>query len=994
MHRLFFIWLICATQAVTGQEHSFTFKLPVPATTSAGVYTRDNVLVRTLWNAIQRPAGIINETWDGRDDLGHAVPSGNYHVKLVHSRVKYQWEGTIGNSSDSISGPTKHRGYYHCMRGLAFSGSFGYFCTGYSEGSPSLAKFHTATPNQKIEFFSPKTQTGDINFVAADAKMVYWGAFDANIPKNSFVFATSVSNDEEVKFSAGSGYTVKYGKTYKYALSISNQKANITGLAVQKKGEFLLVARAGIDELQVLNKRTGKLVKTLKFPRPRSICVDNDDNLWMTTGINNVSGYRINSDGTLSPTRLSLGGLEDPVAIQVSPGGKIIAVADGEKSQQVKFYDVRSGEQKSVLGTAGGYFSDATVTDEKFYFNDAVGKRLTFIAYQDDGSFWVGDPGNLRVQHYSADNRFINRIMSLGATYSTWVDKKNIKRLWADYLEFSIDYNAPLSGKTGWKLVKNWGANISAAYDRSEKFRFITTLSNGRTYGFLRNKTGREVVEFPATGQLRFSGITRTAGLNFVMAQDGSLQSFAKAAPGGRSTMHEFGLAGFDAAGNPYWKPVHQVLDTTPVLTQNDPNAAPLAETVTSTDKVIIYVPNAVRKYVDRKPESWLTGYHLGALQKGMDRWLWRTELATNRNYKGRFPPPGVFDIGNGVIDNAGGSLCIVDRNIITSYHGEFWKNAQTNKFNHYLDNGLAIGQFGITRPETNGHAAPGMAGNALTPILVRSTDGNLFLYHGDESDHAGVHRWKITGLKTIREEEIPLKPAPAKVLSRAQRQPATIDLMEGLKYDAVLTNDNGVGWQRSPAEDINQDPYTNIFTVSTNVLKQDRLSSPDVFIKFARDEPVTYHVTRTLGEGTVTRSWTLAGYVAYPNNMPNGQSIFQYLDVLDEKGKLLTTFYVEMNRKSKPFSALIFGNKKLIRSGVDHVVKKAMSEFTRLEITMAGGIATFKYGTGKAISAPVFDPGGNWRKPALLRCRFESIKGGAVYGATLGLKDLTFTRQ
>ncbi len=993
MNRLFFIWLLWFSGTIFGQEQAFTFQLPSAATTSAGVYSRDNVLVRTLWNAVLKPAGITKATWDGLDDFGNPVPPGNYHVNLVSNRVKYQWEGTIGNSSDASSGPTKHRGYYHCMRGLAFSGSFGYFCTGYSEGSPSLAKFHIATPNQKIEFFTPKTQTGDINFVAADEQMVYWGAFDANIPKNSFVFATRVLNDEEVNFSSGSSYTVKYGKTYKHAVSISNLKANITGLAVQKNGDFLVVARAGIDELQVLNKRTGKLVKSLKFPLPRSICVDIEDNLWMTTGINNVSRYRINIDGTLSAANVSLAGLEDPAAIQVSPGGKLIAVADGGKNQQVKFYDLATGDRITILGKAGGYFTDATVTDEKFYFNDAIGKRLTFIAYQDDGSFWVGDPGNLRVQHYSADNHFINRIMSLGATYSTWVDKNNITRLWADYLEFSIDYDSPLSGKSGWKLVKNWGANISAAYDRSEKFRYITTLSNGRTYGFLRNKSGREVVEFPARGQLRFSGITRMSGLNFVMARDGSLQSFSKAATGGRSTMHRFGLAGFDATGNPYWQTIPEVLATTPVITDNDPNSAPRAETITSTNKIIIYVPNAVRKYVDRKPESWLTGYHLGALQKGSDKWLWRTELATNRKYKGSYPPPGVFDIGNGVNDNAGGSLCIVERNIITSYHGEFWKNAQTNKFNHYLDNGLAIGQFGTTRPETKGHASPEMAGNALTPILVGSSDGTLFLYHGDESDHAGVHRWKITGLNTIREENIPLKPASLKTLSRIQRQ-VTIHLMEGLKHDAVLTNENGAGWERSPAEDINEDPYTNIFTVSTNVLKHERLSSPDLFIKFAREEPVTYRVTRSLGEGTVTRSWTLAGYVAYPNNMPNGQSIFQYLDVLDEKGRLLTSFYVEMNRKSKPFTALILGNRKLIRSGADHVVKKEMSEFNRLEISMSAGIATFKYGGSKAISSPVFDPAANWRRPAQLRCRFESVRGGAVYGATLGLKDLTFTRQ
>ena len=48
------------------------------------------------------------------------------------------------------------------------------------------------------------------------------------------------------------------------------------------------------------------------------------------------------------------------------------------------------------------------------------------------------------------------------------------------------------------------------------------------------------------------------------------------------------------------------------------------------------------------------------------------------------------------------------------------------------------------------------MAGNALSASVVE-VGGDLYLYHCDESHHGGVHRWKISGLTSIREQVIPI---------------------------------------------------------------------------------------------------------------------------------------------------------------------------------------------------------------------------------------------
>jgi hypothetical protein len=44
-----------------------------------------------------------------------------------------------------------------------------------------------------------------------------------------------------------------------------------------------------------------------------------------------------------------------------------------------------------------------------------------------------------------------------------------------------------------------------------------------------------------------------------------------------------------------------------------------------------------------------------------------------------------------------------------------------------------------------------GVAGNAFSPTLV--ADGErLFVYHNDESVHAGVHRWRLDGWQSVQE--------------------------------------------------------------------------------------------------------------------------------------------------------------------------------------------------------------------------------------------------
>ena len=81
------------------QAIPFSFHLANSGRTSAGVFTADGVLVRTLWSGTSLGAGSHTESWDGRNDDGLLAPDGSYEVRVLYNDVRYTWEGKIGNTA-------------------------------------------------------------------------------------------------------------------------------------------------------------------------------------------------------------------------------------------------------------------------------------------------------------------------------------------------------------------------------------------------------------------------------------------------------------------------------------------------------------------------------------------------------------------------------------------------------------------------------------------------------------------------------------------------------------------------------------------------------------------------------------------------------------------------------------------------------------------------------------------------------------------------------
>ncbi|CAN5697765.1 hypothetical protein BH10BAC3_BH10BAC3_03810 [soil metagenome] len=968
---------------------SFSFTLPRAATVSAGVYNGD-VLVRTLFNNKQYAAGTHSESMAALDDEMNSINSTDgLTVKVLSNNVKYEWEGVIGNTSAEKSGMSIHRGFMPVYYLIVNEGK-AYYSKYYSEGTPAQNMFELKNIQVKKRLFpdEPRGVGQATAAIATDGKYVYWGGSDpfggktkGNIKFANYVFATKVSDDAEVDFTRGNSYKNGIGRTYKSALDLTTDSASkITGLAVQKRGDFLFVSHG--YNLHILNKNSGELLKIITMPSS-ALAVDMKDNLWIATA-QYVKKYSVGSDGNISPL-LSLPIFVQPIAVAVTPDDNTVVVSDAGSSQQLKAFSNISGKSVWTFGQEGGYYKSAAVTNDKFYFSDSRMNYGTSLSFEKDGSFWVVDGGNCRVQHYGADRKFIERIMYLPHNYNMYVDPKVPERVFCDYLEFAVDYSKPLSPENGsWTFVNNWGANITK--DRDNKFMSLRPMkfSNGRTYTLLADIKNKryEIVELTPAGQLRFTGTYMAGTTGTYLNADGNIYKMPRKNVGSPMVFTKQPVKGFDATGNPLWGP-----DETIAKINNPGNDDPAYGGNTSTLKPGEKTNSNILLVFNGSGRG--EGFHLGGVKVGDDHFTWRAAKATTESYKGPFPTDGTYDIGNGV-QYAGNVALALEKNIFWGYHGEFWKQSQTNKWNHLYDNGLMIGQFGVTGPEVaDQEAAPGMAGNVSAASIVKVGE-TIYLYHNDEGHHSGVHRWKVTGLNTISEQVLPV------TFIEKKDNKGRVALTGKEAYDKI--NDDGLdGWKKQPANDIELDRNRNWWSVKTGSKTYNKFEGSDINIRFRQSAESQASLSKNLGSFN-TENWSLTGEINYDENFPEIESSKagvesaggQYLEISDANGKIIFRFFPLIDAASN--SIKLMANKTVVAQGEQAALTKELKQFQPFTIRLQNGRLFFKYSDFAEKQLMFFDAGANGKTPSVIRFYFWAK--GKASNRVVSFKNFEFNAE
>ena len=754
----------CADDGMT----RWTYTLPAAATTSAGVYTIDGVLVRTLWRGEARSPGPHEERWDRRDDAHAPVPDGRYVVRLLHHRLRYVWEGVVGNSSDTFDAALAHKSYGP-PTSLAIVGDEAYFAVGYNEAQPGVHGFRLATPQRATHPFPSADPFVGYELIAADAKRVFW-ANTGGYSKSSFVGAFDVAARAAVPFLAGSAVCLNRrpgsgecypDQDYRGVIDAGTSLIDApTGLAVQRSGRILAVAHGGRGTVRLFDKGSGQPLSEISVPLPAKgtnhLAMSVRGDLWTISG-RTVLRW---SDLEHRPrVVVRIEGLEAPVAIASTGDDEGVWVADGGASAQLKRFD-GEGRLRAVVGRRGGYASDPAVSSDKLCFRSREGEERTGIGAT-PGEVWVIDTCNNRMLRFRIDAsgtaRSDGEIAYLPASYASTVDHAQPRRVFANFLEFDVDDDAPLSPGRSFRLVRNWLPGLPAALVDGQTanfgfsgFQSVETLANGRTYAMLRSGSRQAIVELPGSGPARlvklFAAPLPRATAR-VLYEGGDL-GYALTGEQTQSVLR-LPLAGFDAQGDPRWASDPVLVARVPVRA-GSPNERgaftgilPPRFPVTASGRVVFLDPSVEGN----------EGFHLGAAQASDERWLWQASPTGRLDGKGSFQTKAI----DGSLHYGGNVVWASGRHIVYGYHGEYYKDlgngrvGQANQFMHFDESGLFLGQFGhpSTQPPTPLWA--GMSGNAFSLTLVRAA-GHLYLYHNDEWAHGGVHRWRIDGADEIGE--------------------------------------------------------------------------------------------------------------------------------------------------------------------------------------------------------------------------------------------------
>lgn len=747
----------------------WSYALPRDATTSAGVYDSDGILLRTLWRGERRSAGAHDEIWDGRDDHGVPVPAGTVEMRLLHHRIAYVWEGVVGNSSDTFDGALAHKAYLP-PTGIAVNGDEVIYASGYNERQPGLHVFRMQAPQRASRPFASIDPYAAHAMIAVDAKRLYW-ADVGGLSATSFIGAHDLASRRRVPFARGTAVCLARravigpcheAQQYDGVIDVEADAAQApTGLAVQANGRVLAVAHGASGRIRLFDKSSGEPLGELRVPMRagalNQLAMTPRGDLWVATG----RALERWSDLLGTPrVTAHVAGLELALAVAADPRDEGVWVADGAASAQLKRYG-GSGTLLTAIGQRGGYASDPAASTDKLCFAAREGDERTAVATASDGGVWIVDTCNNRMLRYRirGDGRYASdlAVAYLPAFYTSAVDHSQPRRVFANFLEFEVDDAAPLRPGASWRLVRNWLGSLPKGVVRPHAANFgfdgflaVETLASGRTVAMVHGEGGRQsLVELPASGPprlLKTLPAARPPATGMVLYENGDL-GHALVGAATQSVLRR-PLTGFNAGGDPVWADLPAELARVP-RTPGSPfdrgafSGMPPRFPVTGSGRVVFFDPSVAGN----------EGFHLGAAAIAGTRWLWQASPSGALDGKGSFQTRAV----DGSIQYGGNAVWAHGRHIVYGFHGEFYRDlatgrvGQANQFMHFDESGLFLGQFGEPSTRDPQPGQPGLSGNAFSPTLVRS-GGRIYVYHNDESSHGGVHRWRIDGADDIGE--------------------------------------------------------------------------------------------------------------------------------------------------------------------------------------------------------------------------------------------------
>ncbi len=783
----------------------FTYTLSENAMTSAGVYDENDKLVRTLWSVEEKAAGEHHGIWDGKNDYGKAVNDGNYYITVMSHNVNWDVYTIVGNTSQRVNKYLMMNEYCAISDMTVFKNRM-YYTTQYMENSRTWPYFNIDNPHIKGGYLEQRENKISIKN-CSDGEKVYWlesenvpvgestpdsngvgdeaaAGYDdkAHYYNRTFVAALDPVGNAEFVFEGGKAIHDFWGtgtnqRGHKSAIVIeyhnpSNARQSYGDIAVMQNGDYIIANYGYYDELNIIDKNTGYLAKTYAINEPNALGIDKNDNIWVAykdENENSVLGlFSIDAEGnlTLIKNAPSYVSPREIIAISVTPNGEDILLAYGDDNYQVASYRISDWSQNWLMGREESYKNDPTVYDDKFMFETITGTYesataldYTFITFDEDNAFWLGDSGNDRCLKFditSGEPVLVNDIYHPGVSYNVTADTNNPTTVFHGRHQYHLEYDAE-NPDDAWYPTKNWmyqtqdlAGSIMSLIDG------LTTLPNGKTYfAATTYRNGKYNIYELQDKVLRNTEINISG---YTVLNDGKMTLQKGAAltyegVEGKGFYQRY-FEGFDASGEPYWGDDVLIAFIPKTNMDFDINGK---SALTETGYLVDVGESNKRSKTDSRD------MRMKAIRAQITKdndYIWTACPATSDNYTGDFPDDGSLEVNAGYTWH---DAYAYGRNIIAQYRGEGYKQNQANKFYHMYDNGLCIGVFGNaawTRGEYDEAGAELVNGNGFVWTFVKSPSNPLdeaYTIQGGEAGMGGALVHKITGLSTIKEEKIPV---------------------------------------------------------------------------------------------------------------------------------------------------------------------------------------------------------------------------------------------
>ena len=754
------------------EETGNTYTLSEAKKVSIGVYTANDILLRTLTQYEDKTAGTYNvPSWDGLDEEGNDVTARADHYKVVANNLQANWDGVIGNTSDSFTGQSVWA-RFNLVQDIAIVGNDVYCAFGYSEGHASLAKFNKTDKHKLIELQTTRIVSPSFSKLASDGTYLYMAGgntMPTGEGRYTFFAKSTFANIGKYNYWEDMGDTYQlYSSTFKVGNKIieATEEYSLpavpTGLAVQQNNENLYLAREFRNTLTIINKNTGAIKSTQTYTKPKHCRIDINGDFWMVHGdtTETIEKYTINNTtGLLTSTGFTITGFVNIQGMDISPDGNTVVVNEAATYDQTFGYSTSTGSLLWTLGRAESYIDDSRVYNDKFLFTDIdeVQYEYAYVKYDTDGSLWIDDKGNQRQLIFDASRNYVDQIAYIQAFYNTSVDNVDNTRVFGGWFEYEVDYTKPLlrdGGANGsWRLSHNWSPmqNLDQLLYASNTTQLgdVVTLSNGRTYAAMpdlatgANGANIRFWELVTNGGLRDTGaVVSSSGAEIVRADDVYERETRS---GGFARINTRPIT-FDGSNNPVFGSESQI------------ESWDESEIYQSRGISGQYTANGIRT-VFFGNEGVAGQYHIAGYDITDNEFKWKAFPGVVYGTNDDYPlETGTFDIRTTVQKFAEGGWTVDDM-VFFIYHGEFWRNIQTN-YTHVLhQSGLPLIDFGTDGVDRLSYSdsKAGMAGNSFGSSFAK-VGNSIYMYQNDESWHSGIHRWRIDNIDSITELNITIE--------------------------------------------------------------------------------------------------------------------------------------------------------------------------------------------------------------------------------------------